>query len=225
MHRWLSRAMVAVRERGFRGACLRALRASYGQLILCERILSEPVAEARAGTSVTVALLSIEDLHEYLAFHKTAEPTDIRRRFLTGHKCFVARHGDSIASIAWASPVTAHVGYLSLAIQLADDEMYVYGSYTAPCYRNRNIPAVRGNEMVRHFRDLGYSRLIAGVIPTNKPAFRPIEKIGYRRFGRIATVRLGAWRYDFCHTARTSRPITICRETPSRSGLHPECQE
>jgi len=225
MRRWLSRAVVAVRERGFRGACLRALRASYDQLIMVERILSEPVVEARSSTSVTVALLSIADLDEYLAFRKTADPTDIRKQLLMGHKCFVARHGDSIASSMWASPGTVYIGYLNLAIKLADDEMYLYGSYTAPCYRNLNIPAVRGNEMVRHFRDLGYFRLIGGVVPTNKPAFRPVEKVGYRRFGRLATIRLGGWRYHFCHTVRTSRPITICRETPSRSGLHPECQE
>ena len=78
--------------------------------------------------------------------------------------------------------------------------------------------------MVRHFRDLGYFRLIAGVIPTNHPVFRPAEKVGYRRFGRIATDGLGGWGYDVCHSVRMSRPITICRETPSLSGLHPEYQ-
>jgi GNAT superfamily N-acetyltransferase len=181
-------------------------------MILVERCLNEPVIEAQAAVPVTVTVMSANELDEYLTFRPGAEAAEIRNRLEKGYKCFVARHNEAIASTCWAAIGSARIDYLGCEIQLADDEAYTYDSYTAPHYRNLNVPAVRGNEMVRHFRDLGYFRFAAVVVPENKAAFRPVEKVGYRRFGVIGYVKLGRWRYNFVvgsANCAPSRPIVI----------------
>jgi RimJ/RimL family protein N-acetyltransferase len=46
--------------------------------------------------------------------------------------------------------------------------------------------------------------LLAVVWPGNPGAFRPLEKVGYRRRGRIHVLRLGPWR-RVLHTRSRSR--------------------
>jgi hypothetical protein len=69
---------------------------------------------------------------------------------------------------------------------------------------------VRGNEMVRYFRERGYRRFVAILMPENKPAFRPAEKIGYHRIGTIGWVKLGPGRRLFCRVHPPARGVVIC---------------
>jgi ribosomal protein S18 acetylase RimI-like enzyme len=128
-----------------------------------------------------------------------------------GQVCFVARHQGTIASTCWAAKQRARIDYLGCEIGLADDEIYIYESYTAPRFRSLNIAAVRGSEMMRHFRDSGYRRFVGVLMPENKAAFRPAEKVAYRRVGVIGYVKLGPWRRFFCRVQPSARSITICR--------------
>jgi hypothetical protein len=204
------RAAEVLRSEGAQSLWFRVLGETvYRRMIQVERCLKEPVIEAQAAVPVTVTLLSVSELGEYLAFRPGAEAAEIRNRLERGYKCFVARHEKAIASTCWAATGSARIDYLGCEVQLADDEAYTYDSYTASRFRNLNVPAVRGNEMVRHFRDLGYSRFVAVVVPENKAGFRPAEKVGYRRFGLIGYVKLGRWRHIFCHVLSQSRPIVI----------------
>jgi RimJ/RimL family protein N-acetyltransferase len=178
-------------------------------LILFERQLGEPIKWATPAVPVTVRFLKASEISDYMAFSPGVIAEEIRKRLEKGDKCFVARHDGTIAQVGWAATGTARIDYLDCEIKLADDEAYIYGSYTAPRFRNLNIPAVRGNQMVQHFRDLGYFRLISALMPENKPAFRPIEKIGYRRFGVMGYVKVGRWRHDFCRVVPGARSITL----------------
>jgi hypothetical protein len=206
----LRRAAEVLRSEGAQSLWFRVLGETvYRRMILVERCLKEPVIEVQAAVPVTVTLLHENELAEYLAFRSGAEAAEIRNRLERGYKCFVARQADAIASTCWAAIGSARIDYLGCKIQLADDEAFSYDSYTTPRFRNMNVPAVRGNEMVRHFRDLSYFRFVAVVVPENKAAFRPVEKVGYRRFGVIGYVKLGRWRRFFCRVVSPSRPIVL----------------
>ena len=206
----LHRAAKVLRSEGVRSLGFRILGDTvYRRMILVERHLHEPVVEAQAGIPVTVTVLHENELDEYLAFRPTAVAAEIRSRLEKGYKCFVARQDKEIASACWAAIGSARIDYLGCEIRLADDEAYIFESYTAPRFRNINVAAARGNEMVRHFRDRGYSRFIGALMPENKAAFRPAEKVGYRRFGVIGYVKVGPWRRFFCRVSDRARPIVI----------------
>jgi RimJ/RimL family protein N-acetyltransferase len=185
----------------------------YRRAILIERLLQEPIMEQQAGVNVEVSLLTAGDLDEYLAHRPGSSAADICERFRQGQKCFVARHQNTIASTCWAATGIARIDYLSCEIRPAEDEIYTYGSYTAPQFRNLNIAAVRGNEMVLYFRELGYRRFVAILMPENMAAFRPAEKIAYRRIGIMGYVKLGPWRHFFCRVRSPARGVVICGET------------
>jgi GNAT superfamily N-acetyltransferase len=206
-----SRAAEVLRTEGLRSLWFRILGETvYRRAILIERLLHVPIVEQQAGVEVEVSLLTAGDLDEYLAHRPGSSAAEICGRFRQGQKCFVARHQKIIANTCWAATGTARIDYLSCDISLAGDEVYTYGSYTAPRFRNLNIAAVRGNEMVRYFRERGYRRFVAIVMPENKVAFRPAEKIGYRRIGTLGYVKLGPWRRFFCRVHPPAQGVAIC---------------
>jgi len=206
------RAAEVLRNEGLRSLWFRILGETvYRRAILIERLLQEPIVEQQPGVDVEVNLLTASDLDEYLAHRPGSNAADICERFRQGQKCFVARHQGITASTCWAATGAARIDYLSCEIRLAEDEVYTYGSYTAPRFRTLNIAAVRGNEMVRYFRERGYRRFVAILMPENKAAFRPIEKIGYRRIGIIGYVKFGPWRRFFGRVQPPARPVRFVK--------------
>jgi len=66
--------------------------------------------------------------------------------------------------------------------------------------------------MQRELRNGGYRRLVAVVVPENRAAFRPLEKIGYHPTGMMGYVQFGPWRLEFGPKTRrksldTSSPV------------------
>jgi RimJ/RimL family protein N-acetyltransferase len=129
---------------------------------------------------------------------------EIRRRLAAGHLAFVARYRGNIVHAGWVAFERAWIGYLSCEITLAADEAYQYESFTAPGFRGLNIAALRVTGMMRYCREAAFRRLIAVVMPENSPAFRPLEKAGYRPFGVMGYVKIGRWRWNFCSASRHS---------------------
>jgi hypothetical protein len=206
-----SRAAEVLRTEGLRSLWFRILGETvYRRAILIERLLQEPIAEQRAGVDVEVSLLTAGELDEYLAHCPGSSAAEFCERLKQGQKCFTARCQNTIASTCWAATGAARIDYLNREISLAEDEVYTYGSYTAPRFRNLNIAAVRGNQMVRYFRERGYRRFVAILMPENKVAFRPAEKIGYRRIGTIGYIKLGPWQRFFCRVHPPAQGVVIC---------------
>jgi RimJ/RimL family protein N-acetyltransferase len=89
----------------------------------------------------------------------------------------------------------------------------VYESFTSPEARGHNIPAVGVTHMTRHLRDAGYRRLVAIVLPENRPALRHAEKAGWRPIGTIGRVTLGPWSWVFCRVKQDAEPVRVRRTT------------
>ncbi len=198
------RAREVLRDEGFRGlgAHLRDLLDEisrvhlfeYRRTVLLVRALGEPIPTASAKMPVEVSLLKRSEIDEFLAFQPDCSEQEVHRRFECGDQCFVARHQGAIVNACWTAEGAVWIPYIRCRIELAPGEAYVYNNYTAPPFRGNRVPFVRSVFMLHHFRDRGYHRLAAIVIPENKPAFGSFEKSGYRRIGHIGSLRIGPWR-------------------------------
>ena len=205
--RALRRAAEIFREGGVKSVWFRILGETvYRRAVLLERPLTAPVASITPSVPVAIGLLRTTEVDAYRSFRPEADACDIKRRLANGHLCFVARYEGGIVSAAWLATGQAWVDYLSREIRLASDEAYLYESFTAPGFRGQNIPALRAAYETRYFRDAGYRRLVAIIMPENKPALRHAEKAGWQPCGVMGYVKIGPWRYDFCRAQDASLP-------------------
>jgi L-amino acid N-acyltransferase YncA len=201
----MQRAIEVLRDEGVKSLWFRILGETvYRRVVLMERLLHEPIAEMTARLPVVIDLLKDTEADEYAGFRPGVDPSEIRRRLAAGQWAFVARHEGYIVHAGWAVAEQAWIDYLACQIGLAADEVYQYESFTAPDFRGKNCAAVRVAEMMRYFRDAGYWRMVAVVMPENTPAFRPMEKMGYRPFGVMGYVKIGRWRRNFCRVSRNA---------------------
>jgi SAM-dependent methyltransferase/GNAT superfamily N-acetyltransferase len=203
----LKRAAEIWREAGLQGLWFKALGETvYRRTVLVERPLHEPIPRVSTSLPVTIGLLSETEINEYLNFRPETHPLEVRNRLEAGHLCFVARYEGRIVSAAWIATERVWIDYLACEIRLAADEAYLYESFTSPESRGQNIPAVRATHEAQHFRDAGYRRLVAVIMPENTPALRHAEKAGWHPFGMMGYVKLGPWRWDFCRVKPNARP-------------------
>lgn len=195
------RASEVLRDEGVRGLGSHVLGVlgdvvRYRRAVLLVRPLGDPIPTATARIPVEISLLKPSEIDEYVAFQPDITAAQARYRFDRGDKCFVARHQGIIVNASWSAEGAAWINYFERRLPLAPGEVYSYHNYTDPRYRGNNVPFVREVYLLRHFRDLGYRRLVAIVIPENKPAFASPEKSGYRRVGVIGYLKIGPWRYE-----------------------------
>lgn len=186
-------------------------RTVYRRLIVLERPLDATVPKLEAQIPVTIDLLQPAEAAEYVRFHPTLTLAEVQRRLSAGHWCFVVRHAGAMVHAGWAGAGRAWIDYLGCELPLGAGEAYQYGSYTAPAYRGRDLAGARVAMMARWLHARGYRRLLAGVLPENWMAFRPLEKVGYRPVGWIGVVRFGWWR----------RTVGVVPRAAARIGRQP----
>jgi RimJ/RimL family protein N-acetyltransferase len=165
----------------------------YRRVVVMECRLDRPLPEVTPRLPTRIALLTVADLEGYARFRPDQEPATIRRRLDQGHRCFAAWHEDRIVHAGWAATRAAWIEYLGCEFPLGPGDVYQFDSYTAPEFRGLDLAAARVAWMARFFRDTGFRRLLAVVWPENRRAFRPLEKVGYRRSGWMRVLRLGRW--------------------------------
>jgi len=166
-------------------------------VIVMECRLDRPLREVTPRLPVQIGLLTADELGPYTRFRPDQDLSVIRRRLEQGHRCFVVWHQGGIVHAGWAAVQHAWIEYLRAAFPLEAGDVYQFDSYTAPAFRGLDLAAARISWMARFARDAGFRRLVAVVWPKNTPAFRPLEKAGYQRCGRMCVLRVGPWRRVF----------------------------
>jgi hypothetical protein len=200
----VKRAIKVLREEGVKSFWFKLLSEMncYRRTIFLERSLEVPIAEIKLPLPVAIDLLKENEVDEYVKFRVGASPSRTADRLGAGRLCFVARHEGQIISSAWAAIHRAWIFYLVCQITLAEDEVYFYDAFTKPEFRGQYVsPAIRA-EMMRHFRDAGYRRIIISVIPENKVGLQVSLKVGSRPFGIRGYIKIGPWRWDFMTNKR-----------------------
>lgn len=187
-----------LRNEGLRALGIHLLEKSfYRRMHFLELPLSpEPIAVPDAGEQ-QIEFLHPAAVNDYLMLRRQADRGEILERFGQGHRCIIARHEGDIVHACWVGYGRVRIDYLSVEIRLGSDEAYVYDAYTAPEWRGRNLTMLRRAFLSRHMSISGIRKLIAVVVPENRPAVKAVLKGGYRRTGTLACFRLGRWRHVF----------------------------
>ena len=207
LRRALRRAAQVLREEGAWSLCYRVLGETvYRRVVVFERRLDGPVVEVMPRLPVVLGLLQETEVDEYAALRPDSDPADVRRRLCrngNGQQCFTARHGGRLVHVCWVATGRAWIDYLDREVLLAPDEAYTYEAFTAPGFRGQNISPARSSYLQRTLRVAGYRRLLAVIMPENRPAFRPLEKAGYQRAGTLGYFQIGPCRRHFGRLDRT----------------------
>jgi hypothetical protein len=206
---------------GLERAWFRVLgRALYRRAVLIERRLDALAAPAPgSGAPFAVDRLTPAGIGAYVAFRAESDPADVERRLARGHICFVVRLDGRIVSAAWVVPRRAWIPYLGCSLELAAGEVYLYDSFTAPEFRGRHLPAVRAGYEGQWLRAAGYDRLLAIVVPENRPALRHAATAGWRRIGILGRIELGPWRRELRWIDAGARPPGPVRRGPAADDL------
>lgn len=198
----LTRAAIVWREGGLNHLWFKILGETvYRRAELMERSLVEPRRAPTVAVTVEIAQLGEDEIDDYMKLRPDVDPAAVRARLTAGQRCFVARHDGHIIHASWSATGQAWIDYLEREIQLAPDEVYVYETYSAPAFRGRNVGTLRSACDTQFFRDAGYRRALAVVMPENASGMYWLKKCGYRRIGVVGYVKVGPWRWDFCRKA------------------------
>jgi SAM-dependent methyltransferase len=202
------RAYEILRQQGIRVLWIKLLgELGYRRMLLLERSMDGRLWFPPSRIPVTVGLLREGEVDEYAAFYPGADPAEIRRRLHAGHRCFTVRHRGRLVHTGWVATGRPWIEYLRRHWDLAADEAYVYGAFTAPCYRNLRLSAARAAEDTRVLREEGYRRAFAVAWPEDVAAVRHMANGGFRPVGVIGYLKLGRWRRDLIKKLDPKAPL------------------
>jgi SAM-dependent methyltransferase/GNAT superfamily N-acetyltransferase len=215
------RAGEVLREEGLRALWFKILGETvYRRLILVEYSLESPIEPVTPRIPVEIGLLTEDEISEYVRFRPGSDPDRVLRRIREGQQCWIARHRGRIVHACWLALHRAWVDYLSCDIALAFDSAYSYEAFTAPEFRGRAISPARLSIMLQALQAQGYRRIVAGLMPENRPAFGSVRKVGYRTIGVMGCRQLGPWRRCFCRYTEdwATPPIRVLRKSRPSGG-------
>lgn len=195
----LQRTVEVLRTEGPRSLWFKILGETvYRRALLVECYLDTvPPERIQAREPVVFDRLQEAEVDEYVALRPKTDRAEVRRRLAAGQWCFTGRYEGRLVHVCWVARDRAWIDYLHREIRLAPDEAYLYQAFTAPDMRGQNISPARGRYVQHTLREMGYRRLLAVIMPENKPALRPVEKVGYRFAGTLGYVQIGPWRRHF----------------------------
>jgi GNAT superfamily N-acetyltransferase len=200
-----TRALELLREEGPRSVVFRVLGETvYRRLVLVERDLrcAEPVS---VPPGLRFDFLDERGLDEYSTLRPGLR-TQAAARLASGDRCFATWLDGRLAAVRWLATGSAHIEYLDTRLQLADDEIYHYDTFTGPNVRRRGVSTATHGALVRRLRDEGWRWSVRALLPENRAAAADAARGGYVARGRIGYVRLGRLRHDFVRWDRHRRP-------------------
>ena len=191
------RAGEVLGEEGLRTLWFKVLGETvYRRMTLVELALEPPPPPREAELELTFGFVDAS-AGPLPTSRSDLTPAEIEGRFNRGDRCFVARHDGHVVSARWITDGRAWVEYLGRDLELDEDEVYLYETYTAPEYRGLAVSAAAGTRLAGALAAEGRRRIVGGVVPENSAALRTAAKTGFKEAGRAGFVRLGPWRHDF----------------------------
>jgi hypothetical protein len=208
----IRRVREVLRLEGIKGLVLKVLaRLCYREIVLVERELRNLWLEPATDVPIQVRRLRRKDVPAYLELRLDQSEEDVLRRLDSGHFCYVTWTNGRMSSAVWMQDGPVWIPEVDRYLPLQRDEVYSYDSFTAPDVRGRNVAAARGATTTRLLRACGYRNAVGFVLPENRAGFRPPEKLGVRRCGRIGYFQLGPIRIEFYERGDEKKTWTVRR--------------
>jgi RimJ/RimL family protein N-acetyltransferase len=117
-------------------------------------------------------------------------PGQIEEAFAKGDECVGCFDGRALVSVGWYARTPTRVSG-SLTLDFDPAWVYMHRGYTLPAYRGRRLHAIGMIHALRRYTARGARGLISYVDAHNLASLRSVERMGYRRFGRIYALELG----------------------------------
>jgi len=137
----------------------------------------------------------IEEIASFLGFAIDSEKhRTIIERFSNGGICYMARMGNTIASIGWAVFKRDYIPEFEKEIEFAEDEVILSDSYTSPIYRGQGIYSRLTARMANEMLDRKL-KVLAICYSDSEASQKILGKLGFtleskRKFLRILGIRL-----------------------------------
>jgi GNAT superfamily N-acetyltransferase len=165
-------------------------------LLSGETIVCNSVAETTAEIIVLSEKTSIAEKDIGI------EQKEVGRRFQAGDLCFLALEGDRFLGMVWGHMGDIYIKGAGKKLAVGSQGVYLYGIFTVPEARRRNIFNSLKKRFFQHYQKEGANRFLALVYPGNDIMLRALGKIGftthsiltYARFHKIGF--LHEWSFD-----------------------------
>jgi hypothetical protein len=145
----------------------------------------------RWPTLVPIEGLTIESSEDDPAFGAEAQITkaEAERRFMAGHRVYIARFSGAAVAHGWSATRQASVGELGVRLRLPPDARYLWDFATAPAWRGRGFyPLLLQTIMARETEP---TQFWIGHEQDNRASQRGILKAGFRAVGQLRRTASG----------------------------------
>jgi hypothetical protein len=148
--------------------------------------------------SYTAGFLATSELRKYAR----RPESEMSSRFLDealarGDECYAIRDGDALAAYGWYSFGRTPVGLQDLVLAFSPGYVYMYKGFTDVRYRGQRLHAIGMTRALQHYLGRGYKGIVSYVEAANFESLRSCQRMGYRRFGSIYTLRFFGRHYAF----------------------------
>ncbi len=195
----------------------------YRHVLVVGLDLARPLPQVAGELAAEIRLLEPGDTDAYARF-RAGSAQHAARRLGRGDLCVAAWLGGEIVSAAWLSFEAMPVEEIGRELYLSRGDVCVYDSFTAVGRRGLGVAAQRARWTAEYLRANRYRRIVGWIQPQNRPAFGPVQAMGYEALGIAGFVRLGPWRRDFVRPVGQPRrwwprgePIDTARDFGARA--------
>jgi ribosomal protein S18 acetylase RimI-like enzyme len=200
------RALDILRFEGIAGFWFRSLAAlGYRREAWLERNLDIPVEAVAPPADIVLRELGSAEREAYLGFRPGATAKQFDARLARGCRCHVASRGQRILAATWTFEGRGLVEHLGRPLELDDDQVYLFNSYTAPEARGSRCHGALAAKILAEYRDRGFRSAVTMVEPHNRSGMRSRHRSGFRRTGTVIRLRVGPWRWELARGRTESR--------------------
>ncbi len=157
-------------------------------------IFSEAPPEAAAAIAGAMAL---------------EEPSEVRRRFAAGSRCFVAKVEGEIVAYGWVSQGVEQIGELERALHMRPDEAYIWDCATMPRFRRQGLYTALLGYIATVLRDEGMRRLWIGTSLQNRPSLRGMASAGFQPVIKVIYFRILRMSYAWVRGETAAPPAHV----------------
>ncbi len=137
------------------------------------------------------------------------EPSEVRRRFAAGSRCFVAQVEGEIVAYGWVSQGMEQIGELERALRMQSDEAYIWDCATMPGFRRQGLYTALLGYIATVLRNEGMRRLWIGTSLQNRPSLRGMASAGFQPVITVVYFRLLRMRYAWVRGETAAPPAHV----------------
>ena len=167
--------------------------------------------------------LAPAELWRYAAQPAYDLPEPFVRRALAAHdECLAIGEAGQLAAYGWYSTTANHFTD-ELTLRFSQEWVYMYRGFTHPAHRGRRLHAIGMTMALAAYQARGFKGLVSCVEACNAASLKSVYRMGYRTFGTICGVRLGALvRVPRSKSRLLDHQIVLCTPGCRRFGFRLE---